>query len=128
MNPAKKNESDAQLYERIKKSDEGALGILMDRYYLPLCQFCNGFIVSAAACEELVADLFYLLWAKRGTLKIHSNFKSYLYTAVKKQCAQIVEGEKTNLSIARCPPISPQIPLTPLSIFCSKKKKMNSKN
>lgn len=86
---------------RLREGDEQALSQLMDTYFVPLCDFCNWFIDDMAVSEELVADVFYTIWAKRTTLEIHTSLKSYLYTAVKNKALQ----QKRNLSASRLVPL-----------------------
>lgn len=86
---------------RLREGDEQALSQLMDSYFVPLCDFCNWFIDDMTISEELVADVFYIIWTKRTTLEIHTSLKSYLYTAVKNKALQ----QKRNLSTSRSVPL-----------------------
>ncbi|MFC3199627.1 RNA polymerase sigma-70 factor [Parapedobacter deserti] len=109
-----------ELLSRLRKGDEQALSKLMDHYFVPLCSFCNVFIADMATSEELVADVFYTIWTKRMTLEIHTNFKSYIYTAVKNKALK----KKKNLSSSRSVPldtmtsdvVDPQNALTQLTL------------
>ncbi|PRD46476.1 RNA polymerase sigma-70 factor [Sphingobacterium haloxyli] len=95
------NAQEKELLSRLHDGDEQALSKLMDRYFVPLCNFCNLFIGDMATSEELVADVFYTIWTRRMTLEIHTNLKSYIYTAVKNKALQ----KKRSLSSSRSVPL-----------------------
>ncbi|WP_353196714.1 RNA polymerase sigma-70 factor [Parapedobacter defluvii] len=95
------NSEENELLPRLRGGDEQALSQLMERHFVPLCCFCDLFMGDMAVSEELVADVFYTIWSKRMTLKIHTSLKSYLYTAVKNKALQ----KKRNLSTSRSVPL-----------------------
>lgn len=96
-----KCEDNDRLLLRLRCGDEQALSELMERYFVPLCDFCVLFIGDMAISEECVADVFYTIWSKRMTLEIHTSLKSYLYTSVRNKALQ----KKRNLSTSRSVPL-----------------------
>lgn len=56
------------------------------QHYVALFHFAYQFVQRTDIAEELVQEVFVLLWEKRKTTKITSSLKSYLYTAVRNQC------------------------------------------
>ena len=74
---------DADLFRRIKQSDAGALRLLFERYYQPLCRFASSIVKNSETAEEAVSDVFAELWLKRTDIELRSKLKPYLYTAVK---------------------------------------------
>jgi RNA polymerase sigma-70 factor (ECF subfamily) len=89
-----KNIDDLELLERIKQNDSQALKILFERYFEPLCFFSFQILKSNELCEESVSDVFTNIWLKRKTIDIKTNFRTYLYTAVKNQSINYLRKEK----------------------------------
>ncbi|MBL3657855.1 RNA polymerase sigma-70 factor [Fulvivirga sediminis] len=73
-------EPDLILFNKIKKGNKEALESLFVKYYSSLCNFVNHLITDPESAEEIVSDVFFLIWAERKKLTIHSNTKSYLFT------------------------------------------------
>lgn len=71
------------LFRCIQRDDRAALNTLFSHYYQGLCTFANSFLHNTEEAEECVADVFISLWKNRKSLSIKSNFRAYLYTAVK---------------------------------------------
>ena len=89
-----KNIDDLVLLDRIKQNDSVALRIIFERYFEPLCFFSFQILKSSELCEESVSDVFTNIWLKRKSIDIKSNFRSYLYTAVKNQSINYLRQEK----------------------------------
>jgi RNA polymerase sigma-70 factor, ECF subfamily len=75
--------SDFELWKEIQKDNRLALNTLFARYYQHLCSFANTYLKRPQEAEEVVLDVFFILWKQRQSITIHSNFKSYLFIAVK---------------------------------------------
>jgi RNA polymerase sigma-70 factor, ECF subfamily len=75
--------SDFELWKEIQKDNRLALNTLFARYYQQLCSFANTYLKRPQEAEEVVLDVFFILWKQRQSITIHSNFKSYLFIAVK---------------------------------------------
>jgi RNA polymerase sigma-70 factor, ECF subfamily len=86
--------SDAELFRRIKSNDAGALKILFERYYSPLCSFACKFINNVHLAEEVVSDVFLAIWLKKEMIEIKLNLKAYLYTAVRNQSFNYLKKNK----------------------------------
>ncbi len=89
-----KNISDLELLERIKQNDSVALRILFERYFEALCFFSFQILKTIELSEESVSDVFTNIWLKRKTIDIKTNFRTYLYTAVKNQSINYLRKEK----------------------------------
>jgi len=88
------NISDIELLDRIKKNDSEALRILFGRYFEALCYFSFQILKSKVLCEESVSDVFTNIWLKRKTINIKTNFRTYLFIAVKNQSINYLRQEK----------------------------------
>ncbi|MEW6702045.1 MAG: RNA polymerase sigma-70 factor [Bacteroidota bacterium] len=89
-----KNISDKELLDRIKKNDSGALRILFERYFEALCFFSFQILKTSELSEESVLDVFTNIWLKRKTIDIKTNFRTYIYKAVKNQSINYLRQEK----------------------------------
>ena len=87
--------SDILLIHLIKKGDIKAFEQLFRHYYLPLCRYAQCIVGTREAAEEIISDLFYILWRDKATLNIFQSTKSYLYTAVKNGCIQHIRHHRT---------------------------------
>jgi RNA polymerase sigma-70 factor, ECF subfamily len=89
---------DIALFKRVKKDDRVALDTLFTLYYERLCHFAWSFLKVADDSEEAVADIFFILWEKRHTLEIKTDFRAYLYTCVRHKCLSILKKRKANIT------------------------------
>jgi RNA polymerase sigma-70 factor (ECF subfamily) len=80
--------------KKIKKGSKEAFEALYRFYYPRLCQFAFRYVHSKQIAEDLVHDVFYKVWVKRGNLKSQGTLKSYLYTAVRNQALNHLEKGK----------------------------------
>ena len=67
---------------------------LFRQYYQVLCIYAVKFVHDADTAEEIVQDLFYVLWEKRAELQINTSVKSYLYSAVHNRCLKYINHKK----------------------------------
>ncbi len=63
-------------------------------YYQPLCYYALKYVSSADTAEEIVQDLFYTIWEKRGELSVTTSLKSYMYTATHNRCMKYLDHRK----------------------------------
>ena len=71
-----------------------AFETLFRTYYEPLCRYAHRLIENLDAAEEIVQDLFYVLWKDREKLQIFTSINGYLYRAVKNKSLLYLEHEK----------------------------------
>ena len=64
----------AQLKEGSKEAFERLYGLYSERLYLNILRL----VKSKEEAEEILQEIFVLLWEKRSTIDIHSSFRSYL--------------------------------------------------
>ena len=79
------------IFKKIKDGDIQAFETLFRSYYAPLCRYACQFVDSADAAEEIVQDLFYVLWKDRQDLNIYTSVNGYLYRSVKNKSLQLLE-------------------------------------
>jgi RNA polymerase sigma-70 factor (ECF subfamily) len=71
------------LLSKIRNNDLKAFEKLFRSYYDPLCRYANSYLNNMPVAEEIVQDLFFLLWKEREDLQIRLSLKSYLYQATR---------------------------------------------
>lgn len=76
---------------KIKEGDIKAFEEIFRCYYTPLCWYAAGITGSMASAEEIVEELFYVVWKNREQLGIFRSIKSYLYRAVRNEAVQYCE-------------------------------------
>jgi RNA polymerase sigma factor, sigma-70 family/RNA polymerase sigma-70 factor, Bacteroides expansion family 1 len=71
------------LLSKIRNNDLKAFEKLFRNHYDPLCRYANSYLNDMSVAEEIVQDLFFLLWKEREQLHIRLSLKSYLYQAAR---------------------------------------------
>lgn len=75
--------SDGKLSILLFNGDPDAFEEIFNRYWLKLYAAAYKRIKCKEAAEEIVQDLFTILWTKRGRVQIHTSLAAYLYTSVR---------------------------------------------
>ena len=84
------NLSEKKILNRIKQGDIKQFEILFKEYYEMLCHFAVKYVKNLEQSEEVVQDTFYNIWKNKENLNIITSLKSYLYTAVRNNCLQVL--------------------------------------
>ena len=63
--------------------DDAAFEDLFRTQYAALCGFAFRYVRSAEGAEDLVQDVFSTLWAARGSVRIRTSMRAYLFAAVR---------------------------------------------
>jgi len=82
------------IFKRIKEGNVGAFEELFRAFYKPLCRYACQFVDDVETAEEIVQDLFYILWKERQNLQIFTSVNAYLYRSVKNKSLQYLEKAK----------------------------------
>jgi len=75
---------------KISEGDLKTFESVFRKYYEMLCRYAVKITGDSDEAEEIVQDLFYLLWEKRQTLNIDVSLKSYLFAAVHNRCLKYI--------------------------------------
>lgn len=81
------------LLVKIAEGDEKAFHQLWDIYYPKLFRVALYFTRSKELSEEVVSDIFFILWQKRNMLPKIDDLDKYLYVAVKNQALQYLKKQ-----------------------------------
>lgn len=88
------SQKDIILFDKIKKSDQIAFNELFITYYKELCDFSNLIINNKFLAEEIVADVFALIWINRKKIKIKKSVKAYLYRSTRNTTISYIRKNK----------------------------------
>lgn len=83
--------NELMILAKIKEGDIKAFEEIFRRYYSPLCLYAAGITGSVESAEEIVEELFYVLWKNREQLQVFQSVKSYLYRSVRNEAVQYCE-------------------------------------
>ena len=91
------NLKDKKILKRIKTGDIKQFELLFKEYYEMLCQFAIKYVKNIEESEGVVQDTFYNIWKNREKLNITTSFKSYLFSAVRNNCLQVLRTRSLNI-------------------------------
>ncbi len=87
--------SDAEIIACVRNGDVDVVEMLYKTHYHALCRFANAFVRSAALSEEVVDDVFLLLWRRRLQWNPHSGVLPYLFGAVRNRALNVDRNERS---------------------------------
>lgn len=64
------------------------------RNYSTACLIALKYVKDYNLAEDLVQDVFILLWEKKGNIQVHTNLSNYLFTAVKNHSINLIQRNK----------------------------------
>ncbi len=70
------------LVQRIRGGDVAAFEQLFRELHAPLCEVVDSYVRSQSAAEEIVQDLFFVVWVKRDRLRAGS-IRGYLFASAR---------------------------------------------
>jgi len=89
-----KEKSDEELFVDVGKDNKIAFDIIFRKYYAALCRFANTFIKDKDEVEDVVQQVFILLWSQRSKIMITSSLKAYLYISVRNTSLNLIKKKK----------------------------------
>lgn len=82
------------LIEKLKKENKQAFDYIFHKYFQPLCLFANKYINDINSTEDVVQEVFVSFWEKRNAFNNYTAIKTYLYTAVRNKCLNILKHQQ----------------------------------
>ena len=64
------------------------------RYFPRLLRFAREYVLTEEDAENIIQDVFMILWERRSDLKIHISLTSYLFVLIKNRCIDYLRREK----------------------------------
>ncbi|MFA6335312.1 MAG: RNA polymerase sigma-70 factor [Bacteroidales bacterium] len=86
--------NDLLLLKKIKEGDIGTFEYVFRLYYSPLLYYAVSITGRMDVSEEVIQELFYVLWKERENLQILRSLKGYLYGAVRNRSLQYCEHRR----------------------------------
>ena len=91
------NEHTEVLIKAIVRGDKKAFGQLFRMWYVRLCLYAESIVRDRDMAEDLVQNLFCMLWEKREEIDIRESMKAYLYRSVYHAALNSLKHEKVKL-------------------------------
>lgn len=86
--------NDVLTFNKIKKGDIKAFESLFRQYYPALYMYGISITGNSDITEEIIQEIFYILWKDREDINIFKSVKNYLYGAVRNRSLQYLEHQK----------------------------------
>ena len=78
----------------VKMGDDKAFAFFFRQYYTSLCFFANSILHNEDEAKDLVQDCFIKLWDSQTYNERFETVKSFLYTAVRNKCLDVLRKRK----------------------------------
>jgi RNA polymerase sigma-70 factor (ECF subfamily) len=72
----------SDIVEGLIQGQEEAYIYLFKEYFAELCAYAQRYVGRKEVAEEIVSEVFFLIWERRRTLHIRSSLRSYLFQSV----------------------------------------------
>jgi RNA polymerase sigma factor (sigma-70 family) len=71
---------DAELMQRVQRGDEAALGMLMQRWELPVKSVIGRIVLNAREADDLAQETFVRVWQQRGKFRPEAAFRPWIFS------------------------------------------------
>lgn len=86
--------SDREIIRRINNGDIQEYETLFRSSYSSLVSYARTILKDTDTSEEIVQELFYVLWKDRKKIKIISSLNGYLFRSVYNRCMHYIDHQK----------------------------------
>ncbi|MFP4488473.1 MAG: RNA polymerase sigma-70 factor [Bacteroidales bacterium] len=86
--------ADKQIIRRIRNGDIKEFETLFRSSYNPLVAYARTILKDTDTSEEIVQELFYVLWRDRKKIKIKTSVNAYLFRSVYNRCMHHMDHKK----------------------------------
>ncbi|HYH56220.1 MAG TPA: RNA polymerase sigma-70 factor [Anseongella sp.] len=90
--------SDSAVIRLLSEGSERAFEQVFKGYFKPLHAYAYTILKDGVMAEEMVQNVFYTLWKRKGQLKIEGSLKAYLYRAVHNESLNFLKHQKVRAS------------------------------
>lgn len=94
-------ENEDLLIHGLRNGEENAYAYLVDRYHHQLCVYANSLIHNDLAAEDIVQNVFVMIWKKRHRLKDDFSVKNFLYKSVHNEFIDQYRKNKSVLALEK---------------------------
>ena len=92
MSKNQRIENEQQILRLVSEGDSQAFRTLYMHYYDRLFNFAMLFLHSEAASEDVIGDVFFVIWKEKSMLTSIPNFHPYIYQAVRNGCLNVLKS------------------------------------
>ena len=86
--------SEKKILKKLSKGDLSTFEKVFKMYYRELCFFAKKYVSDMDQAEEIVQDMFYIIWQNRENLNIKQSLKAYLFASTKNKCLKILRTKQ----------------------------------
>ncbi len=86
-------DSEVFIRKTFKEDPRKGYELLFRRYYRALCSHAVRFVYSKEVAEDIVGDVFLVLWKNNVYEKINTSFRAYLYASVRNRAFNYLQWE-----------------------------------
>lgn len=86
--------TDREIIRRIRNGDIGQFESLFRSSYASLVTYGTSILKDRDSAEEIVQELFYVLWRDRNKINIMTSLNGYLFRSVFNRCMHLIEHQK----------------------------------
>jgi RNA polymerase sigma-70 factor, ECF subfamily len=84
-----------RILKEMKYGSQKAFEYVFKTYYDPLCRYAEEILKDTNKAEDVVENLFVIIWEDRKKIDIHTSFRSYLYRSTYNACMNIIRKRKS---------------------------------
>lgn len=92
-------ELDSDTILNFKSGDESAYTVVYNHFYNNIFSFCKYLLPTIEDARDMTAQLFILLWEKKGTLDSYKNLRSFLFLNARNKCLNYLRDQKARSAI-----------------------------
>jgi RNA polymerase sigma-70 factor (ECF subfamily) len=92
-------ELDYDIILKFKTGDESAFTVIYNHFYNHIFSYCKFLLPGLEDARDMTAQLFILLWEKRGTLDSYKDLRAFLFLNAKNKCFNYLRDQKARLAI-----------------------------
>ena len=109
-----KNVTDEELMTRVRDGAAENLGLLFDRYHLPLFRFFARLTNDRTLSEDLVQEAFYRILKYRRTYKPEHPFRTWMYQIARSVRADAFHANRKEMTDLSEAPLAVVLPIDPV--------------
>jgi RNA polymerase sigma-70 factor (ECF subfamily) len=89
-----RNDNETMLLENIMAGDEHAFEIAFLKYYTPLCKYVWKYVRSEDTAQEIVQEVFAVVWETRAKLDPEGHLRGLLYQMARNKALNYLKHQK----------------------------------
>lgn len=88
------SDSESLLIKKIREGDEYAFEIAFLKYYSPMCKYIWKYVRSEALAEEIIQEVFAIVWETRFNLDPGGHLRGLLYEMARNKALDYIKHQK----------------------------------